>query len=340
MKNYWKQFAGWATVLKYNVFRVARLKLTLLYIGIIAVILIIFSLVLYYSLAQNIRNNLELEGEFSNEQTQESVILKTTDQLQTTIFFIDLLILLASSGLSYFLAGKTLRPIQQAMERQKQFTADASHELRTPLAVIQTNLEVALREKDWNREKSQVLITNALEEVNLMTKLTEDLLILSRLENEKKDYAFKKINIARLVNNVVEKMQNLATKRRIRLSVAPLPAAFIEGDANALERLMMNIVTNALQFTPAEGSVRVTADYSNKQITIRVQDTGVGIAKEDLPHIFERFYRADKARRCGNGTGLGLSIAQEIAHKHNGNIQIESKLGEGTIVTIILPVIS
>lgn len=340
MKNYWKQFAGWATVLKYNVFRVARLKLTLLYIGIIAVILIIFSLVLYYSLAQNIRNNLELEGEFSNEQTQESVILKTTDQLQTTIFFIDLLILLASSGLSYFLAGKTLRPIQQAMERQKQFTADASHELRTPLAVIQTNLEVSLREKDWNREKSQVLITNTLEEVNLMTKLTEDLLILSRLENEKKDYAFKKINIARLVNNVVEKMQNLATKRRIRLSVAPLPAAFIEGDANALERLMMNIVTNALQFTPAEGSVRVTADYSNKQITIRVQDTGVGIAKEDLPHIFERFYRADKARRCGNGTGLGLSIAQEIAHKHNGNIQIESKLGEGTIVTIILPVIS
>ncbi len=190
MKNYWKQFAEWVTGSKHNIFQRARLKLTGLYIGIIAVILIIFSLTLYYSLAKNIRDNFE--GNFSDDQTQELVITKTTERLQTTIFFIDLIVLLASSGLSYFLAGKTLKPIRQAMEKQKQFTADASHELRTPLAVIQTNLEVALREKEWDRGKRHALIASAIDEVKLMTKLTEDLLTLSKLEGKEKVYALKK----------------------------------------------------------------------------------------------------------------------------------------------------
>lgn len=338
MKNYWKQFEEWATALKHNVFHVARLKLTFLYLSIIAVILIIFSVVLYYSLSQNIHDNLG--GEFLDEQTQKSVTLKMTDQLQTTIIFIDLLILIISSGLSYFLAGKTLQPIQQAMEKQKQFTADAAHELRTPLAVIQTNLEVALKEKDGNQGRKQVLITNALEEVKLMARLTEDLLALSRLENTKQDYTFEKIDIAQLVNKVVEKMQNLAIKKQIHLSVASLPTAFIEGEINDLERLIMNIINNAIQFTPPGGFVHVTADRFDKKMLIRIQDTGVGISEKDLSHVFERFYRADKARERGNGTGLGLSIAQEIAYKYKGNIHIKSTLGKGTTVTITFPVIS
>ncbi len=337
MKNYWKQFAEWVIGSKHNIFQRARLKLTGLYIGIIAVILIIFSLTLYYSLAKNIRDNFE--GNFSDDQTQELVITKTTERLQTTIFFIDLIVLLASSGLSYFLAGKTLKPIRQAMEKQKQFTADASHELRTPLAVIQTNLEVALREKEWDRGKRHALIASAIDEVKLMTKLTEDLLTLSKLEGKEKVYALKKIDVAEIVEQAVKKMRNIAIKHKIQLSVERSTASFIYGDADALQRLIMNIISNALNFTPAGGYVRITIDQRGGKVTIRIKDTGIGIAKEDLPHIFERLYRVDKARGRNGGTGLGLSIAKEIAEKHHGTINIESESGKGTLVTIVFPTI-
>ena len=338
MKKYWKQFAGWVTGLRPNLFQRARLKLTVLYIGIVAVILIFFSLTLFYSLSKNIRDNFE--GNFSDDVTQELVIAKTTDQLQTTIFFIDLIILFVSSGLSYFLAGKTLKPIQQMMEKQKQFIADASHELRTPLAVMQTNLEVALREKEWDKEKGRALIVSAIDEVKLMTKLTEDLLMLSKLENKETVYSFKKINVSEIVEQVVKNMQNIAIERKIQLSIESSIPAFIYGDTEALQRLVMNIIRNALNFTPAGGSISIAVGRHNAKAIIRVQDTGIGIAKEDLSHVFERFYRADRARGRDGGTGLGLSIAQEIVHKHHGTINIKSEIGKGTLVTIVFPAVS
>ncbi len=337
MKSYWKQFAGWVTGSRYNLFQRARLKLTGLYIGIIAVILIIFSLTLYYALVKNIQDNFE--GNFSDEQAQNLVITKTTDQLQTTIFLIDLIIVFASSGLSYFLAGKTLKPIQGAMEKQRQFTADASHELRTPLAIMQTNLEVALREKEWNKENGRALIVSAIDEVKLMTKLTEELLMLSKLEDKERVYSFKKVNIAEIVEKVIKKVQNIATERKIQLSVECSTATLIYGDAESLERLIMNIVSNALNFTPAGGYVRLAVEQRGDKATIHVQDTGMGIAEEDLPHVFERLYRADKARGRNGGTGLGLAIAKEIAYKHQGTINIKSELGNGTLVIITFPAI-
>lgn len=337
MKNYWKPFAEWVTGSRHNLFQRARLKLTGLYIGIIAVILIIFSLTLYYALAKNIQDNFE--GNFLDEQAQNLVITKTTDQLQTTIFLIDLIIVFASSGLSYFLAGKTLKPIQRAMEKQRQFTADASHELRTPLAVIETNLEVALREKDWNKAKGRALVVNAIDEIKLMTKLTEELLTLSKLEGKEKIYSFKKVNIAEIVEQVTKKMQNIAMERKIQLFIERSTATFIYGDAESLERLVMNIVSNALSFTPAGGYVRLAVEQRDDKATIHVQDAGTGIAKEDLPYVFERLYRADKARGRNGGTGLGLAIVKEIVHKHHGAINIESELGKGTLVIITFPAI-
>lgn len=336
MKNYWKQFAGWVIDSRHNIFQRARLKLTGLYIGIIAVILIVFSLTLYYSLAKNIQDNFE--GNFSDEQAQELIIVKTTDQLQTTIVFTDFVILLIASGLSYFFAGKTLNPIQRAMEKQKQFTADASHELRTPLAVMRTNLEVALREREWNNEKGRALIVGAIDEVKLMAKLTEDLLTLSKLEGKGKPYSFTNIDLKELVGRVVKKMQNIATGRTIELFVDHADAAYIEGEAGALERLMMNIISNAIHFTSAGGYIRITIEKRGDKAMIRVQDTGIGISKKDLSHVFERFYRADKAREHDGGAGLGLTIAKEITRQHRGDISIESERGKGTLVIITFPV--
>ncbi len=336
MKKYWKPFAEWGTGSKHSLFWRARLNLTALYIGIIAAIVIIFSFTLYYSLVKNIRDNVE--GNFSNDQVQELVMGKTTDQLQMTIVFVDLAVLGISSVLSYVLAGRTLKPIQETMEKQKQFTADASHELRTPLTVARTNLEVALREKEWDKEKGRSFITNAIDEITLMTKLTEDLLTLSKLEGREKNLSFGKINITEIAERVVKKMRHMATERNIKLSMEGSHAVFLYGESGALERLVTNIVSNALAFTKSRGSIHVTVYERHAKAIVTIQDTGIGIAKEDLPHVFERLYRADKARSETRGAGLGLAIAEEITRNHHGTIRIESELGKGTLVIITFPV--
>jgi two-component system phosphate regulon sensor histidine kinase PhoR len=164
--------------------------------------------------------------------------------------------------------------------------------------------------------------------------------MLSKLEGKGGIYSFKKINITEIVEQVIKKMQNIAIERKIQISIERSAAAFIYGDAESLQRLIMNIVNNALNFTPAGGFIRIATDCHGGKVTIRVQDTGIGIAKEDLPHVFERFYRADRARGRNGGTGLGLSIAQEIVHKHNGTINIESEISKGTLVTIVFPAVS
>ncbi len=339
MKNYWKQFVEWVIGLRHNVFLLTRLKLTVLYAGIICVIVVIFSVVLTYSLSKNIRDNFE--GDTSNDQTQELAITKTIAQLQTTIIIIDFFVVLISGGLAYFLAGATLRPIQEALERQKQFTADASHELRMPLAVMRADLEVALREKELDQEKMRARIRSAIEEVDKMTGFTSDLLMLARFDNGKASGVFKKVDMTQLIYRVVKKMEALAKDKGISLSHASFPPTFVIGDASAMEHLFTNVISNAIQFTLKDGSVRITMEQHNSNIVVGVKDTGAGIAEEDLPHIFERFYRADKARtRARGGTGLGLSIAQEIAHAHKGAIRIKSKIGKGTLVTVTFPSIS
>ncbi len=338
MKNYWKRFGAWAIGSEPNLFERARFKLTALYVSIIIIILIIFSLILYFSIAKNIRGNLE--GEFSDNRAQELIIAKTVNDLRATIFLIDFVILFISSGLSYFLAGETLKPIQVVMAKQKQFIADASHEFRTPLAVMQTNLEIAAREKEWDQKKSRELILSTIDEVKLMTKLTKNLLTLLKFESKDEIYVFSRINLVEIIAEVVAKMRNIAIKNQIQLSTVRSTPALIEGDAEAIRELITNIISNGLNFTPAGGFVRITVDCRDGKALVGVQDTGVGIAKEDLPHVFERLYRADKARSREDGSGLGLAIADEIARKHRGAITIKSEPGKGTLVTIILPTVT
>ncbi len=317
-----------------NIFRQARLKLALLYIVIIGIVVIISSVALYYSLANNIYNNFEGDG---SDQAQALLVLKTTNQLQETIFFIDFIVLCIAGGFGYFLAGKTLDPIQEAMDKQKQFTADASHELRTPLSVMRTNLEVALREKEWNKEKSREFIASTLEEVIMMTTLTEDLLFLTNLEQVKKTFISERIYVSKLLTSVVESMHALALDQHIYLSSTHIESGYVMGDKKSLWQLFMNIIGNAIKFTPPHGSVFVALKHHDGRIIITTQDTGIGIHKEDINHVFERLYRSDKARTHNMGMGLGLSIAQEIVSLHKGTITIDSEPEKGTLVTIVLP---
>ncbi len=334
MKNYWKQLEGWAIGLKTNMFLRARLKLTAYYIILIAVILSIFSFALYFSLENNLRDGSDDPG---NSQVQNVVIDKTVDSLQNTIILIDLAVLLLVSFLSWFLAGRTLKPIKKSLEAQKQFSANASHELRTPLAIMKTDSEVTLRSSKSNPEDLKRLAINNLEEIEKMSRIVEDLLILSRSENLSADI-FRQFNLSDLILETVKKIKSLATAKNIVITLDVSDKILILGQVNSIERMILNILQNAINYTADFGKIKFSLKDQDKFAELTVADNGVGIAATNLPHIFERFYKADKARGDEvNGSGLGLSIVKEIIDNHRGAIAIKSDVGHGTTVIIKLP---
>ena len=178
MKHYLKQFTAWVTVLTHNPFEKARLKLTLFYVGAIIVIMGLFSLVLIATLEKNIQDSSEdiTDGYL----VQHKALIRTKDTVETVIYTIDGILILIIGGIGYFLAGRTLRPIQESLDKQKRFTADASHDLRTPLAIMKTEMEVALQDKRTNDISYRKIIASNLEEVNKMATLVSDLLLVAR----------------------------------------------------------------------------------------------------------------------------------------------------------------
>ncbi len=231
---------------------------------------------------------------------------------------------------------------QQKLDNdRREFVANVSHELRTPLTTIKSYTETLQQsaQKD-SMEETFLEVINS--EADRMTRLVKDLLTLSRLDYDRTSLTKTNFDLQKLCANIVEKLGMEAKKRGHTLTFTKrgaLPAFF--GDKDRLEQVIINIVTNALKYTPDGGSVTVSCGYYFTDAIITVTDTGIGIPKEDLPHIFDRFYRVDKARtRKYGGTGLGLAIAKEIIEAHNGKIEIQSKPRIGTEVTITMPIYS
>ncbi len=329
MKNYWKQFAVWATGLKINLFQRARFRLTAYYILVIAVILSVYSLILFQALAGNLR-----DGEFGDEQVNPMAIDRTIDNLKTSIFIIDLIVLVLVSFLSYILAGRTLKPIKKSLEAQQQFSANASHELRTPLAIMKTDSEVALRNPRNTLNDLRVLTESNLEEVERMSKIVNDLLILSRSQRLKETH-FSKIDLSEAVIKMAHKMRQQALNKNVSLNVTKTEGGFISGDNDAVEQMILNILQNAVNYTPEKGSIEVALENKENFIELKITDTGIGIEKNKLSRIFERFYKADDSRTSvTEGAGLGLSIVKEIVDNHRGKITISSELNKGTEVII------
>lgn len=226
---------------------------------------------------------------------------------------------------------------------RKEFVANVSHELRTPLTTVKSYTEtLADSVEDDNYDKgmfaSFLKVINS--ETDRMTRLVKDLLLLSSLGHSAGEETFEEIDIAFLTANIVEKLQHHAREKHQTLTYEPVNSlpVFL-GNSDRIEQVITNIITNAIKYTPKDGSILVTTIHVFDSITIKIKDTGIGIPKKDLDHIFERFYRVDKARsREMGGTGLGLAIAKEIIEAHKGTISIKSKPNVGTEVMIKLPV--
>jgi heavy metal sensor kinase len=227
--------------------------------------------------------------------------------------------------------------LERSFEEIRRFTADAAHELRTPLTVMRNVAEVALRSPRQPEQYCRV-ISDMLEEVERLTRLAEQLLFLCREDAGLIPLAATRMQLDDLVRDAAEHMSVVAAAKGLTLEWGRLAACPIRGDADQLRRLLFNLLDNAIKFTPAGKIVRVALEQSEGEARIVVEDTGIGIPAEHLPHVFKRFYRVDPARgQEMDGTGLGLAIGRSIAEAHGGHLTIESTVGQGTRVTVAVP---
>jgi signal transduction histidine kinase len=221
----------------------------------------------------------------------------------------------------------------------RRFTADASHELKTPLAVIRADVERAMTETSSQNERL-VALEEALQEVRRMTDLVESLLTLARADEGRFDLHREPVEMQPLVQEVYETALILGEAQGVAVNLPFTADAVVMGDRTRLRQLFLNLVTNAIKYTPAGGKVDIGLGRHPDNVTFAVRDTGIGISAADFPHIFERFWRADRVRSRMSergGFGLGLAISQWIAQAHGGTLTASSRLGRGSLFTVTLP---
>ena len=253
--------------------------------------------------------------------------------LKTVLFGIGISGTLILLVLSYVLTGKALIPIKETWLRQKEFVADASHELRTPLTVIQTNLDVVLSDEGGTVDENEMWLDNAYSETRVMAKLIDQLLILAKADNNDGKMDISEFSFSEVVENVCQNMEVLAKNKNIDFIMNIEENINIKADYDKMRRLVVILVDNAVKYTE-KGSVTVSLKTDKNKKILTVEDTGIGICEHDLTRIFDRFYRADKARHREGGTGLGLSIAKWIADMHKYLLTVESTVNVGSKFTL------
>ncbi|AFY90981.1 HAMP domain-containing sensor histidine kinase [Chroococcidiopsis thermalis] len=249
-----------------------------------------------------------------------------------------ILVALALSGIGgVWLTRQAMQPIEQSFQRLKQFTADASHELRSPLMAVKSNATVALKYPEGMRETDKEKFQAIASATNQMSRLTEDLLFLAR--NDKIPHRNRDIiDLTELLENLVQLYKPQAEAKQIKLSIQVTKNLRLLGDSDQLRRLFGNLIENAIHYTPNSGTVEIKDRRISPHWYIEVRDTGVGIAPEQLKHVFDRFWRADRSRSYNSGgSGLGLAIAQAIAQNHGGLITVTSQVEVGSCFTVRLP---
>ncbi|MGK7916779.1 MAG: two-component system sensor histidine kinase RppB [Prochloraceae cyanobacterium] len=255
------------------------------------------------------------------------------------------LVLLLVMAASWLLAGLAIRPIYQSYRQIQQFTADAAHELRTPLAAIQATAQSNLMLPTLTENKARDTLKTIVRQNKRLSYLVADLLTLCRIDGElscstSRPIKGERVSLPNLIAEVVEELAALAMASEIELTsqIKGSPSVEVIGNRQQLYCLVTNLVTNAIQYTPAGGEVTLSLKEEHNDVIVCVRDTGIGLSKIEQKRIFERFYRVDKARsRSQGGSGLGLSIARAIALAHHGTLEVQSEIGKGSNFTIKLP---
>jgi len=348
-----------------NIFQSARLKLTLWYLVILMVVSFIFSFVVYSSLNAELDRNARREQQkvvaeqlkialpkplpdpeklpkelvdppLNNEIKQN--LINSRNSLILQLLFANIIVLGLSASAGYFLAGKTLKPVEEMVEEQKQFISDASHEFRTPLATLKTALEVTLKMGPVPYDRIKSLLESNLEDVNNLEALTNGLLVIEKYSRGMDKNHYVAVQMDSLMKDCVRRITPKAELNKIKISLKANPVK-IMGDKQELQEMINNFLDNAIKYNKPKGKVEVKLSNQNRNAVLQIKDTGIGMSGSDIPHIFERFYRADNSR-SRNGTGgygLGLHIASHIVKQHNGTITVDSALNKGSTFIIQVP---
>jgi signal transduction histidine kinase len=333
-------------------FQSTRLKLTAWYLLIILFVSVLFSIAIFGNISSQIEGLIRMQNErirnFQERPNQNNLpppappIISAEElqqqelQLIYTLIFINLGIMMIAGGSGYFLAGRTLRPISLMIDEQNQFISDASHELRTPIATLRAEMEGKLLENSISDKQARSLISSNLEELGKLQNLSNNLLKLAQIHFINGNASREDISILEIVKTAVNKITPLAKKKNITI-VIKAREAIINGNKNTLTEVFVILLDNAVKYSPEDTEINVSSINLAQKIKISVADQGIGISEKDLPHIFERFYRADKSRSQTAGYGLGLSIAKNIIESHSGSINVTSETGKGTVFVVELP---
>jgi len=334
-------------------FHKASLRLASLYLAVIMLISLFFSINIYQLsvdeldrgfrnpdlsqeggpidlLPQNVRRQWLQDQEYAYGEAKS----RTFDRLLITNVFI----FVVGGAISYYLARRTLQPIEEAHAAQSRFTADASHELRTPIAAMQTEIEVTLMDPKLTLAKTKKVLNSNLEELSKLTALTEGLLKLAQLENT--DIEQTNIPVSELIDQSLGRVESAANAKNISLVRDDKAKTTILGDKSSLVEAIVTLLENAIKYSPAKTEVKIVSAIDGNNVVIQVIDQGMGIKAKDQKHIFERFYRADSARSKNetDGYGVGLAIAKNIVELHGGSIGVSSKPNNGSTFTISVPI--
>jgi len=335
-------------------FENTRIKLTAWYLLIIMLISLSFSVVIYskineeFSRFENFQIRLKQDinernivfppgprpNQFVRLDSQE--IQAARIRLISTLAVINFVIFVLAGAAGYFLAGRTLKPIKKMIDEQNRFITDSSHELRTPLTSLKTEIEVGLRNKKLDLKTARKILESNLEEVINLEVLSNNLLELAQNGNLLNKNAMKTVSLSEILKKAINKTKNLADIKQIKIK-NNIQEVKIIGVEDRLVEVFIIFLDNAIKYSLDKGNIELISKIKDNRVFISVIDYGMGISREDLPHIFDRFYRADKSR-TKKGYGLGLSIAKKIIEFHKGSITVDSAQNKKTTFTVILPV--
>jgi len=323
-------------------FESATVKLTAWYLAIIIAISLLFSVVIYSIASSEVGSRLTFLQRSNGvgyvidrrlDDLRNKQVHEAEESLVTSLIVTNICIWLAGGIGSYYLARRTLQPIEEAHEAQSRFTSDASHELRTPLASMRTELEVALRDPKLSKVEMRELLASNLEEVNKLSQLSQTLLQLSQLDH--KNIAREKLQLNSEITAVMRRLDK--TGKRVLFTAEDLPDIY--ANPSSVGELVTILLDNALKYSPKNSTIRIRTCKNRQMSGFEIENKGSGIPPEALPRIFDRFYRADASRTGGDkkSYGLGLSLAKKIVQIHGGELTVSSGIDKPTVFRVLLP---
>lgn len=319
-------------------------RLSLSYLAVIMTMSAIFSIIIYVIASSQLGRPFSSRPQWSQGVITDSdfqeIIHERDEQtrlsLGLSLLGLNVAVLLGGGALSYYLARRTLAPIEQVLEKQVQFVNDASHELRTPLTALLTINEVALRKNHLTEEKAREVMRSNIEEVGKLQELSDLLLGLAKADSSGTEDEV--VQLDRFAHEVVRNIKAKADDKSVKITVnaSQEPAIFAVAP---VRQILTILVDNAVKYSQNKGTVQIVVKKHQSAITFRVIDRGIGIPESDTERIFERFYRSDNARTrtSSSGYGLGLAIARGLAEAHGLSISVDSKVGDGSTFTLSIP---